>query len=267
MQWSPEAENAVKAVPFFVRKRVRARVEESVRAAGRHRVSIADVKNAKQRFLNKMAQEVKGYRLENCFGTGGCPHRVRDSAVLLANIEKVLREADLLEFLKSRVGEDIKFHHEFRVALADCPNACSQPQIKDIAIIGAAVLQVGPAACSGCEACVDICREQALELAATRQPVQDPDRCVHCGQCVDVCPDETLVLAQKGYRVQVGGKLGRHPQLARELPGIFNEEQVVRMVRQVIGYYKTNSRHGERLGELLDDDGWQRLKKILQVNE
>ena len=30
--------------------------------------------------------------------------------------------------------EDLKFHHEFRVTVADCPNSCSQPQIKDIGI-------------------------------------------------------------------------------------------------------------------------------------
>ena len=33
MQWSPEAEAAIKKVPFFVRKRVRARVERETRAA------------------------------------------------------------------------------------------------------------------------------------------------------------------------------------------------------------------------------------------
>ena len=28
-------------------------------------------------------------------------------------------------------------HHEFRVSLSACPNACSRPQIVDIGLIGA----------------------------------------------------------------------------------------------------------------------------------
>ncbi len=54
---------------------------------------------------------------------------------MIARIEQVLKEADLLAFLKSRVTGPLKFHHEFRVSLADCPNACSQPQIKHVGIM------------------------------------------------------------------------------------------------------------------------------------
>ncbi|MBT8368478.1 MAG: sulfite reductase, partial [Deltaproteobacteria bacterium] len=35
MDWSIEAENAVKKIPFFVRKRVKARVENDARQAGK----------------------------------------------------------------------------------------------------------------------------------------------------------------------------------------------------------------------------------------
>ena len=35
MQWTPEAEDAIKKVPFFVRKKVRARVEKEARLAAR----------------------------------------------------------------------------------------------------------------------------------------------------------------------------------------------------------------------------------------
>jgi hypothetical protein len=35
MEWSPEAEAAIKKVPFFVRKRVRSRVEQDAKQAGK----------------------------------------------------------------------------------------------------------------------------------------------------------------------------------------------------------------------------------------
>ena len=39
MKWTPEAEDAIKKVPFFVRKRVRARVEKEAAAAGNERAA------------------------------------------------------------------------------------------------------------------------------------------------------------------------------------------------------------------------------------
>ncbi|MGD9332960.1 MAG: sulfite reductase, partial [Desulfobacterales bacterium] len=44
MKWAPEAEKAIKKVPFFVRKRVRARVEKEAEAGGKPVVTLAEVK-------------------------------------------------------------------------------------------------------------------------------------------------------------------------------------------------------------------------------
>ena len=53
--------------------------------------------------------------------------------------------------------------------------------------------------------------------------------------------------------MQLGGKLGRHPQLARELPLIFSEEQVLGIVEECLKLYKQRSRHGRRFAEILTD--------------
>ncbi|MGD8446927.1 MAG: PCP reductase family protein, partial [Desulfobacterales bacterium] len=71
MEWSREAENAVKKIPFFVRKRVRARVENEAREAGKSSVSLADVKTTQARYLQRMSSEIKGYQVDGCFGPGG----------------------------------------------------------------------------------------------------------------------------------------------------------------------------------------------------
>jgi anaerobic sulfite reductase subunit C len=156
--------------------------------------------------------------------------------------------------LKSRVRGDLKFHHEFRVSLADCPNACSQPQIKDVGIIGAAVPETTNEACSQCKACVESCPEQAIALAAeNRPPGIDTGRCLNCGQCIRACPTGTIAEARKGFRVQLGGRLGRHPRLARELPGIFSEDQVIEILQGCLSFYKERSLHGERFSQLFQD--------------
>ena len=253
MKWNDEAEAAIKKVPFFVRKRVRARVEEEADREGRRVVTLADVQLTQQRYLNAMEKEVRGYQVDNCFGPNGCPNRaVGDSELLVEEIEALLKAEDILGFLQSRVSGKLKFHHEFRVTVADCPNACSQPQIKDIGIIGASFPEVTGEDCSECEACVDACRDDAITLSGDPVvPIIDPVRCMACGQCAPVCPTGTIEKGRSGYRIQLGGKLGRHPQLARELDGIYSREQVLDVVKDCIRIYKERSDRGQRFGELL----------------
>jgi dissimilatory sulfite reductase (desulfoviridin) alpha/beta subunit len=260
MKWTHEAEDAVKKVPFFVRKKVRARVEKEAVAAGREIVAINDVKASQKRYLSDMSSEIKGYQLDICFGPGGCPNRAVIGDNMLQRIEAVLKEEDLLSFLKERVQETLKFHHEFRITLADCPNACSQPQIKDLGIIGASLPMVTEKECTLCEACVDACKEDAVTLDdVAKIPLIAMSRCVACGKCIAACPTGTILEAQKGFRVQLGGKLGRHPQLAREFPGIFSEDEVLEILKACITFYKQNSKHGERFAELLKGKDFDEL--------
>ena len=136
MKWTAEAEAEIRKVPFFVRKKVRQQVENEAAAAGKALIGLAEVNATRQNYLTGMSREIKGYQLDVCFGPGGCPNRAGDAGQLMQRIEAVLRDADLLSFLKQQVKGDLKFHHEFRVTLAECPNACSQPQLADYAIVG-----------------------------------------------------------------------------------------------------------------------------------
>jgi dissimilatory sulfite reductase (desulfoviridin) alpha/beta subunit len=260
MQWESRAEAAMGKVPFFVRKKVRRRVEDEARAAGKTRVTLDEVKAAQQRYLSGMHQEVRGFQVENCFGLAGCPNRACADERLIPEIEGLLEQADLLGFLKTQVKGPLKFHHEFRVAVADCPNACSQPQIRDVAVIGACRPALTPEPCSGCGACVQACAEQAVSLDSDNgPPLVDHARCLSCGRCIAVCPTGTLAEGQKGYRVQLGGKLGRHPQLAREMPGLYSTEKVVQIVAACLELYKSASRGGQRFGDILTPERFTAL--------
>ena len=245
MKWTHEAEDAIRKVPFFVRKRVRTRVEKEAQEAGKKLVSLVEVKATQARYLSNMKSEIKGYQIETCFGPSGCPNRAVISDQLVERIESTVKDENLLHFLKQTVKGDLKFHHEFRITLADCPNACSQPQIKDIGIIGACAPALSDEVCTRCDACVEICKEDAIRLEAEHGgPIIDDLRCVYCGQCISACPTGTIREGKKGFRIQLGGKLGRHPQLAKELPGIYDENQVLEIVKECVTFYKKNSKHG-----------------------
>ena len=266
MKWTAEAEDAIKKVPFFVRKRVRSRVEKEAEGEGKPLITLAEVKATQAKFLSKMETDIKGYQIETCFGAGGCPNRAHAGDGLMQKLEALLAEENLLEFLQKEVKGPLKYHHEFRITLADCPNACSQPQIKDIGIIGACVPEITQSPCSQCEACVEACREQAVFLAEG-SPVIQFDRCLSCGKCIQVCPTGTLGDGVKGYRVLLGGKLGRHPRLARELPGVFSEDAVLSIVKDCLSFYRTHSKGGERFAEIFTDKDFEERSLCIDIKQ
>ncbi len=260
MKWTSEAEAAIKKVPFFVRKKVKVRVEKEAMDEGKNSVTLAEVKATQARFLSNMSSEIKGYQVDSCFAQGGCPNQANRSDRLLKKIEDIFEKEDLLGFLKQSVGDDLKYHHEFRVTLADCPNACSQPQIKDIGIIGASEPVVTKEDCTLCNACIDACKEKAITIDTKNQaPEIDFELCLRCGKCIDECPTGTIAEGKKGFRIQLGGKLGRHPKLAVELNGIFNEDETVSIVKKCIDFYKKHSTKGKRFAEILEEEGFDQI--------
>jgi len=261
MKWTEETDEAVKKAPFFVRKKVRERVDKEASEAGKNIVTIAEVKATQKRYLSGMVSEIKGYQLDTCFGPGGCPNRAYGGDDLLKRIELLLKEEDLLEFLKKNVKGDLKFHHEFRITFSDCPNACSQPQIKDIGIIGAVLPAIREEKCSLCEACVVSCAEGAVTIDKEKEiPVINFGLCLKCGRCIKACPTGTIVSDKDGFRILLGGKLGRHPMLAREIRCILNDDEAFEIVKECISLYKEKSTGGKRFAEILHDEGFEEIE-------
>jgi anaerobic sulfite reductase subunit C len=254
MRWEKDAEEALSRVPFFVRKRVKKRVEDEATRFGARKVTLERIRTCQQRFLKRMEEEVRGYQVETCFGPSGCPNRAVISDGFPETLETLLSRRDLRSFLRERVKGPLKMHHEFRISVSDCPNACSRPQIVDIGLIGACVPEITEEPCSECGACVEACKENAISVQNS-QPSIDESKCLLCGQCGKVCPTGTLKQGEKSYRILAGGKLGRHPRLAEELSGIFSQEEVVKIVERALDLYQERAAHGERLGEIFERMG------------
>lgn len=253
MKWTEEAQDAVSRVPFFVRKRVRKKVEEEAERAGSRIVTLDHVQNSQKRFLNEMDQEVKGFQVETCFGPSGCPNRAVEGEGAVQELEQELLKRDLKSFLRERVQGPLKMHHEFRVSLSCCPNACSRPQIVDFGIIGARRPKTTDEPCSQCRACIDVCKEEAVHLEESEErPVIDFDKCLSCGQCITACPSGTLQEESQGYRVLVGGKLGRHAQLGKDLGKIYPKDEMFKTLNHYLDLYQIHNQKGERLGEILN---------------
>ncbi len=254
MKWSRDADKAIKKVPFFVRKKVKKKVEDFVEQKGKASVELSDVTELKKQFLSKggMEKDIKGYEVSTCFGGAGCPNTANSCTRLAKEIEIIIEKENILSFLKRNVKGDLKFHHEFRVTLSDCPNACSRPQIVDIGIIGSVLPGIFNEDCTLCSACVDVCDENAITLdEETVKPVIDYDQCLMCAKCIKVCPTGTIGEKEKGFRVMLGGRLGRHPRLAMEIAGLHTHDQVLSIVQKSLKFYKENSKNGQRFSHIL----------------
>ena len=268
MKWDGDAEKALSKAPFFVRKTIKRRVEAHAAGTGALVVGLAHVRQVRENFLNNMEKEVPGYQLETCFAESGCPNGACFFPGLIHDLEERLKQADLKSHLKSSVKGPLKLHHNFRVVVADCPNACSRPQIADVGLIGAARPRMADsAACTGCGACRDACREMAIELTGSgaKSPVIRMERCLACGLCARACPARTIGIDRVGYRLLVGGKLGRHPQLGREIGLLTDAAGVVSAVGNCLDLYKEHAKGGERFGEMLNRLGESALRKILEI--
>ena len=69
------------------------------------------------------------------------------------------------------------------------------------------------------------------------RPVVDYSRCLACGQCIRECPSGSLRKGAQGYRVLLGGKLGRHPRLGEELPGVYSGKEVLKLLGSCLDHY------------------------------
>ena len=262
MEWTPDAEAYLKKVPFFVRKKVKREVEKYLQERGKNRVTLEDLLEAKEALLSKMSEAEKGYEVSGCFGFDSCPNALTDSSHLLSSLEKILEEEKLTQFLISKVGPKLKAHHKFKVCLSECPNACSQIHICDFALHGVVKISVNPKACSFCGSCVEACEEGAIELTEFGPMIKE-ELCVGCGHCIKVCPESALNEEFKGYKVYLGGKLGRHPRLATFL-GYFQAEEIPKLFYKILELYKKYNQKGERLGAIIEKLGWDKFIKELK---
>ena len=119
-------------------------------------------------------EEPAGWRIETCKGPRqGCANRAAPDDALAADLDAVFRGRDFGTGLRALVGGRLKHRHEFTVVIADCPNACSRPQIADLGLIGAAEPQQTSDVCHQCQGCVHACREGAVTHPGLL-PIIDP---------------------------------------------------------------------------------------------
>ncbi len=190
--------------------------------------------------------------VQTCKGVyGTCPHNLVEKGVVIS-LQSALDELKKSYGVPQESG-GLHIHDLLQVSISMCPNACARPQIADIGIIGAVIPQMDAGLCSGCNLCVTACKENAMAVADHTPAISKA--CLFCGLCIAKCNTGALMPSQFGFRIQLGGRLGRHPQLARELPGIYTVEDVCEIIRRGYPLYLSCAKPGWRLTDVITSVG------------
>ncbi|MGE4296723.1 MAG: 4Fe-4S binding protein [Desulfovibrionaceae bacterium] len=197
---------------------------------------------------------MKGYAVTFCRGRKGCPNAaVDDAADLEARVAAVVERHHAARFAPEERDGVLPNHRTVKIAVSCCPNGCSQPQIADVGFLGARRPMLTSQPCADCAQCAKRCQERAIVMRTDAVgPVLDFEKCVACGQCIDVCPTGTLGEGARGWRIQFGGKLGRHPRLAEEVGGIHSAAECAAFLDCALAFHAERATRGERLSTLLD---------------
>ncbi len=194
---------------------------------------------------------------------GSCGRKVR-AVVACAGTERcpfALYDLDDLCLRLTQRYYGRKTPTKFKMALAGCPNSCSNPYINDFGVIGAETPKLNLERCIRCGICGRMCRGDAISNREDGYPEIDFDSCINCGWCIKNCPSQALETDRKGFSITVGGKSGRIPELGQKIADIVPEEEIFGILEATFEYFEKHVHGRERLGKIIQRKGIDHFKK------
>jgi dissimilatory sulfite reductase (desulfoviridin) alpha/beta subunit len=168
------------------------------------------------------------------------------------------------EYLRGLTKGPVPRHLAFAVSVCGCANGCSRPHIAGLGLIPARSPKWDAAGCDRCLACIGACREHALSMDKATLAI-DRDKCLRCGDCLKACKSGALATEIQGYRLLIGGRLGRKPRFGRELPGLFSPHAVPDVLRLSLELMMSRTDPFVRFAETIDmagPDFWAELESL-----
>lgn len=165
---------------------------------------------------------------------------------------------------------DSAFYHlehlpaKLKIAVAGCPNGCTHPLVNDIGIVGVAPIAFQPENCKHCYKCIKSCREDVIKQDSQGELIFDMENCVQCGDCLLVCNNSSIISEGDYYRLYVGGKMGRHPQLGNIFADFATQLELMDQIEKIVEVYLNYADKNERLGSMIERVGMEQFTKLVK---
>ena len=185
--------------------------------------------------------------LTACKGTV-CPHGIVDTQAICSDLHNKYFGKELPAKLK--------------IGIVGCPNNCGKASLNDIGFMGQTSINFNENKCKSCGLCINVCKEKAL-VNVDGLVTYDSNKCVNCGKCTEVCPFEAISVHKKGIALFIGGKFGRKYRVGTKIDHIFSVDEVENLTEKIINYFKNNANTGERLSNMIDRIGIEKVKEDL----
>ncbi|ADE36227.1 4Fe-4S binding protein [Methanohalophilus mahii] len=180
-----------------------------------------------------------------CQGDRVCTHGLIDALGIARKIDE--------KYFASELPSKFKF------AVTGCPSSCMKPQENDFGIMGGLEPEWIDDKCTRCGLCETTCPVDAIKIENDTLYF-DEEKCNLCGDCVFVCPTSAWIEVKSGYTIWVGGKVGRHPELAIKLIDIVDEKTLFEIIEKTLDFYRENAPAGERFRDTLKRVGLEKYK-------
>jgi len=273
MEWEAAAVDEFIKLPLIdsVKANARIHAEKMARRNGSVRVAPADLEQTKIVYFAKVSEAIRRREYEKRVAAGEtdlwqrieragrailaaegslcevdtcragysfCPTQVFNLKGLKNEIEALLKRLNFTERLADKLPPDtmILAHHHFKLGLSGCVNGCAVPETKSFGVSGSARPCVTDKQCEQSFACVDTCKRGAIVIR-DGGPVINRNLCDACGQCIKACPSGALATEEKGYKVFVGGRLGRFHQHGHELFKMADQALVLKALEATVETY------------------------------
>ena len=206
----------------------------------------------------KQEKRAELFEVVTC-GADDHPQLVMLLSELKAEITTRLKELRVTERIADKLPDSRLplAHHRFSVGLSGCMNGCIRPETRGFGVAVARVPSlptVADAACNECFACVDACRRGALAIrnGSFRYNI---NLCDHCSDCVRACTTGKLVSLRQGFKIFIGGSVGRNHQPGFELFKMADRETLFKALEASVEHFLTNAIGQESFGALLNREG------------
>lgn len=152
---------------------------------------------------------------------------------------------------------DIKLPHKFKIGIGGCPNNCVKPAYNDFGIMAQRVPEFNAELCHSCKKCAvtEKCPVHAAVQDENGVLSIDKEKCTNCGKCINACYFNSVKEKEFGFKIFVGGIFGKTQRPGTPVPGLYSEDEVMKIIEKALLIFREQGISGERLGRVIDRIG------------